>query len=155
MFKFYIGIFVAMFIGGSITFALYYYNSTQKKIQTLTVENTQLHTAVDRNEQTINTLTTDIETIRQERNILDQQFRLAQQQVQILQQKLSDHDLEFLAMQKPNLVENIINNATDDVNRCFEILSGSPLTLEEIDATKQSEINASCPAIANPNYNPN
>ena len=58
-------------------------------------------------------------------------------------------------MQKPNLVENIINNATDDVNRCFEILSGSPLTLEEIDATKQSEINASCPAIANPNYNPN
>lgn len=155
MFKFYIGIFVAMFIGGSITFALYYYNSTQKKIQTLTVENTQLHTAVDRNEQTINTLTSDIETIRQERNILDQQFRLAQQQVQILQQKLSDHDLEFLAMQKPNLVENIINNATDDVNRCFEILSGSPLTLEEIDATKQSEINASCPAIANPNYNPN
>ncbi len=155
MFKFYIGIFMAMFIGGSVTFGIYYYNTTQKKIETLTIQNSQLSTAVDRNEQTINTLTSDIETIRQERNLLDQQFRRAQEQVQNLEDKLSEHDLEFLASQKPELVENIINNSTNDANRCFEILSGSPLTLEEIDATKPSEINTSCPTIANPNYTTN
>jgi predicted nuclease with TOPRIM domain len=155
MFKFYIGIFMAMFIGGSVTFGIYYYNTTQKKIETLTIQNSQLSTAVDRNEQTINTLTSDIETIRQERNLLDQQFRRAQEQVQNLEDKLSEHDLEFLASQKPELVENIINNSTNDANRCFEILSGSPLTLEEIDAAKPSEINTSCPTIANPNYTTN
>lgn len=159
MFKFYIGIFMAMFVGGSITFGIYYYNSNQNKIQSLqnkiqslSIQNTQLSTAVDNNEKTINTLTTDIETIRKERTLLDQQFKIAQEQVQVLQNKLAEHDLQFLARQKPNLVENIINNSTNDINRCFEILSGSPLTLEEIDAIKPSEINTSCPTIANPNY---
>ena len=138
-----------------MVFVYYYYNSTQLKIQNLTVENTQLQSAVERNEETIDTLVTDIEKIRIERGILDNQFKLAQSQVDLLKDKLSEHDLEYLARQKPQLVENIINVSTDNVNRCFEILSGSPLTLEEIDATKPSDINNSCPSIANPNYNPN
>lgn len=152
MVRFYFGIAVAIFIGSSIVFAYYYYNSTQTTIQMLTVKNTQLQSAVERNEETIDTLVTDIETIRIQRSILDNQFKLAQSQVELLKDKLSEHDLEYLANQKPKLVENIINDSTDNVNRCFEILSGSPLTLEEIDATKPSDINTSCPDIANPNY---
>jgi hypothetical protein len=155
MIRFYFGIAIAIFIGSSIGFVYYYYNSTQIKIQTLTIENTQLETAVQENEKTIDTLLTDVEAIRTERNMLDNQFRLAQAQVELLKNKLSKHDLEYLASKKPQLVENIINGATNDVNRCFEILSGSPLTLEEIDATKKSDINTSCSNIANPNYNPN
>ena len=38
--------------------------------------------------------------------------------------------------------------------RCFEIAQGSPLTEEELNATKKSQINAECPNIANPNYIP-
>lgn len=155
MIRFYFGIIIAIFIGSSIVFAYYYYNSTQIKIQTLTVENTLLRSAVEKNEKTIDTLITDIESIRVERGILDNQFKVAQAQVELLRDKLSEHDLEYLASKKPQLVENIVNDSTNDVNRCFEILSGSPLTLEEIDATKQSNINTSCPSIANPNYIPN
>jgi predicted nuclease with TOPRIM domain len=155
MIRFYFVIAIAIFIGSSIGFVSYYYNSTQKKIQTLTIENTQLQSAVEKNEKTIDTLIIDIESIRVERGILDNQFKLAQAQVELLKDKLSEHDLEYLANKKPQLVENIVNDSTDDVNRCFEILSGSPLTLEEIDATKPSDINTSCPSIANPNYSPN
>jgi hypothetical protein len=57
-----------------------------------------------------------------------------------------------LAEAKPGLVENIVNKASDNAARCFEILTGAELTESERSATKKSEINPSCPDVANPNY---
>ena len=65
-----------------------------------------------------------------------------------------DRDVGKLATKKPSLVEKIINNASDRAKRCVEIASGAPLTEAEINATKKSEINPECPALANPNYEP-
>ena len=65
-----------------------------------------------------------------------------------------DRDVGKIATQKPSLVEKIINNASDRAKRCVEIASGAPLTEAEINATKKSEINPECPALANPNYEP-
>jgi len=62
-------------------------------------------------------------------------------------------DIGKIAEKKPGLVEKIINNATERAKRCVEIASGAKLTEQEINATKKSEINTECPAIANPNYN--
>jgi uncharacterized protein YicC (UPF0701 family) len=45
-------------------------------------------------------------------------------------------DLGELARAKPQIVQGIINRATDDVNRCFEILTGAPV--------KEGEINNEC-----------
>ena len=45
-------------------------------------------------------------------------------------------------------------NAIERAKRCVEIASGAPLTEAEINATKKSEINPECPALANPNYEP-
>ena len=45
-------------------------------------------------------------------------------------------DLGDLARAKPQIVQGIINRATDDVNRCFEILTGSPV--------KEGEVNNEC-----------
>ena len=64
------------------------------------------------------------------------------------------HDLGQLAYNKPGLVVKIINKASDNANRCVEIATGSPLTEDEINATKKSQINAECPRLANPNYVP-
>ena len=63
-------------------------------------------------------------------------------------------DIGKIAEKKPGLVEKIINNATERAKRCVEIASGAPLTEAEINATKKSEINPECPALANPNYEP-
>tara|TARA_B000000557_G_scaffold197469_1_gene162756 strand:- start:820 stop:1332 length:513 start_codon:yes stop_codon:yes gene_type:complete len=63
-------------------------------------------------------------------------------------------DIGKLATKKPGLVEDVINRATDRAKRCVEIASGSPLTEQELQATKKSEINPECPSIANPNYIP-
>lgn len=50
-------------------------------------------------------------------------------------------DLGELARAKPQIVQGIINRATDDVNRCFEILTGSPV--------KEGEVNNECKDLVN------
>ena len=83
--------------------------------------------------------------------------------VKNLQQDLRSLDKRFnkknsdvgkIAEKKPSLVEKIINSASERAKRCVEIASGAPLTEAEINATKKSEINPECPALANPNYEP-
>ena len=59
---------------------------------------------------------------------------------------------KLAAGKKAKRIEKIINRATDNVFRCYEILSGVPRTEEEISATKKSQANNECPTIANPNY---
>ena len=63
-------------------------------------------------------------------------------------------DFGKLAIEKTKVIQKIINGASDKAIRCVEIAGGSPLTEEEINATKKSEINRECPSIANPNYVP-
>jgi len=65
-----------------------------------------------------------------------------------------DRDIVKLAIEKSKVIERIINKASDKAARCMEIASGSPLTKEEMNATKKSEINTECPSLANPNYIP-
>ena len=81
--------------------------------------------------------------------------------VSVLKKDLTDLDKRFnkknrdvgkLAIQRTESIERITNGASALATRCIEIASGSPLTEEEKNATKKSEINSECPSIANPNY---
>ena len=83
--------------------------------------------------------------------------------VNVLKKDLEDLDKRFnkknrdvgkLAIAKTKSIERITNGASALATRCIEIASGSPLTEEEKNATKKSEINSECPSIANPNYVP-
>ena len=68
-----------------------------------------------------------------------------------LAKKLGKHELDILAQNKPGLVNRIINRASDNVMRCFEVLTGSPLTHDELQADKPSLYNRECPTI-HPKY---
>jgi len=81
--------------------------------------------------------------------------------VNVLKKDLTDLDKRFnkknrdvgkLAIQRTESIERITNGASALATRCIEIASGSPLTEEEKNATKKSEINSECPSIANPKY---
>ena len=63
-------------------------------------------------------------------------------------------DIGNLAMAKSKVIQKIINRASQNAQRCVEIAMGSPLTEDEINATKKSQINSECPSIANPSYIP-
>ena len=61
-------------------------------------------------------------------------------------------DLGKTAIERPDAMERIVNKASDKALRCVEIAGGAKLTEAEKTATKKSEINSECPAIANPRY---
>ena len=63
-----------------------------------------------------------------------------------------DRDIGKLAIERTPAIERVINKGADNATRCIEIASGSPLTEQEKNATKKSEINPECPSIANPSY---
>ena len=81
--------------------------------------------------------------------------------VSALKKDLTDLDKRFnkkqrdigkLAVERTKVIERIVNKGSVNATRCIEIAMGSPLTDNEIKATKKSEINSECPSIANPNY---
>lgn len=131
-----------------------YYTYTQEQIQVYRTNAALAEQAAENNKVALEQYQADLENLRTQFDETSRRFNDAEARVSVLEQKLSDHDLGFLAQSRPGLVENIVDKATQDVLRCFEIVSGSPLTEEEINATKPSEINGSCPDIANPNYRP-
>ena len=63
-------------------------------------------------------------------------------------------DVGKLAIEKTAPVERIFNKGSDNAIRCIELASGAPHTEQELKATKKSEINPECPALANPSYVP-
>ena len=65
-----------------------------------------------------------------------------------------DRDIGKLAIERTGAIERVINKGSDNATRCIEIASGSPLTEQEKNATKKSEINPECPSLANPKYIP-
>ena len=64
----------------------------------------------------------------------------------------AQRDIGNLAINRPSSVEFNVNKEITDRNRCNEIATGSPLTEEELAATKKSQANRICPELANPNY---
>jgi len=131
-----------------------YYTYTENQIQTYRTNAALAAQAQQSSEAALSQVQSDISNMRTEFAAVQQKFLDASSRVSLLEKKLSEHDLGYLAQSKPKLVENIVDNATQDVIRCFEIESGSPLTKDEINAKKPSEINSSCWDIANPNYHP-
>ena len=119
---------------------------------TLSANAVQLEAAIATQQETLASIQADI-VFKDEvlRNVLTD-FELERNRTAALEERLGSHELGYLAANKPVLVENIINNATANINRCFEIASGSPLTAFEMAATKPSQINTECPELANPNY---
>ena len=65
--------------------------------------------------------------------------------------KLGRHELDILAQNKPGLVGKVINRASDRSLRCIDVLTGSPLTHDELQADKPSLYNRECPTI-HPKY---
>ena len=63
-------------------------------------------------------------------------------------------DVGKIGVEKPKLLEKIINNGANNAARCIELASGAEHTEEELKATLKSQINPECPALANPNYVP-
>lgn len=131
-----------------------YYTHTQEQIRIFAENAAVAKQAQAATQSTLNQVQSDLIEVREQFDVVNTKFAVAEERVDNLERKLAENDINYLASQKPGLVEKIVDKATENVLRCLEIASGSPLTEEEINATKRSQINGECPDIANPNYRP-
>ena len=138
---------------GAVGFGAWkYYQYTQEQIRIYAVNAATAELAQQEAEAAIESLKRDMVEIQQQFTVVSKKFEVAKGRVSVLENKLSEHEIGDLAQKKPKLIEKIIDKGTQDVLRCYEILTGSPLTEKEIAVTKKSQANTTCSDVANPNY---
>lgn len=127
----------------------WYYNSTQQKMSTLVSNNAKLELAIEESEGAITSLIENYERVNQELSGVYDQFTEIRRQNRELVERFEGSNIGFLAENKPQLVENIVNNASRHAIRCFELMSGAPLNEGERNATTPREFNQECPWMFN------
>ena len=151
---------MGLLLAGLVGVAYFYYTNTQNKLQEAAELNAAYLAKTASQEATIKQLNADVmhsnslllklqnefADFRRDYNALEKKFNK-------VSKNFGTRDIGKLAERKPNLIAKVINNATKNALRCFEVLAGAPLTEAEINANKRSEYNAECPSI-HPNYSP-
>lgn len=112
---------IAVLLGGFY----WYFHWSQKQLATLRENNAALTVTVDEQKQAITALQTFQR--RQNVNLVELQQDLADSEAsrRSLEEKFLKHDLEYLARNKPGLIEQRINAATIDVFRQIEQETGA------------------------------
>lgn len=140
---------------GAVGFGAWkYYEYTQEQIRIFATNAAVAEQAQQESQAALEAVQRDLQKVQEQYNQVTSEFQSAQTRVEDLEKKLSEHELGQLAQARPDWVEKIIDKGSADVLRCIEILSGAPLTEDEINAVKKSKTNTQCPDIANPNYIP-
>ena len=101
--------------------------------------------AVQESEKAKKVMEENFQRVTQELKQVNDKFATIRASNNVLSQKLQRHDLGVLANKKPGLVQKIINRATVNANRCFEIESGAKLTEKEKNAKTGKAFNNECP----------
>ena len=140
---------------------LMYVKHLQSENEILKLNNEKLEGAVAEQKKVIEQQLKDIAQIRDINKQLQENNEKLQGDLNAANEKFNKvnasgerRDIGNLAVAKPKSIQIIESRREKQRARCFEIAQGSPLTEEELNATKKSEINAECPNIANPNYVP-
>ena len=138
-----------------------YVKNLKAENEILRLNNSKLNDAVDEQQAVIEQQIADFEEIQSinkslvESNAkLTEDLRVANEKFNKINAAGDRRDMGDLAYNRPKNVEFIERKRETQRARCFEIAQGSPLTEEELNATKKSQINNECPNIANPNYIP-
>tara|TARA_X000000950_G_scaffold289547_1_gene415414 strand:+ start:13963 stop:14433 length:471 start_codon:yes stop_codon:yes gene_type:complete len=141
---------------GSLAGAGFYVNKLRSDNAILKANQIKLESAVEDQKAVIQDQKISYEKILDANKKLNITISTQKRELDDLNQRFNknNRDIGKLAVDKTKIIEKIINKATDNAQRCFEILTGSPLTEKEKNATKKSEINPECPSVANPNYVP-
>ena len=156
----YLKIAMVLIVIGGAAGAFAYVKSLQADLATSEANNAKLEFSVGEQKKVIEQQLKDAEDIRvamKEQNVLNERLNASLEDLRDKFHKVNtsgkQRDLGELAENKPALMERVINTGTKNALRCMEISIGAPLSENEKNATKKSEINPDCPDI-HPNYVP-
>lgn len=142
-------LYLLLFILGTLSGIGYtgysYYINTQETIRILRENEIELKKAVEDQEDAIESLQANYDSMVEENNRINEAYADIRRQNSRLSSKLANMDLGLIAAEKPDSIERAVNRGTVNAGRCFEILSGSLLTEEEINAENAESFNKECP----------
>jgi len=125
MIRLYVMIAVIGIVGGALYGAKYYYDTTQATIATLRENNAKLETANQINQETIQKQQQDAVRLSELNNELTVELQRAEQYGDELRATLNKHDLTHLANRKPGLIEQRMQNATNQLWDDLESITGN------------------------------
>jgi hypothetical protein len=134
---------ILMFAMGGLGY--WYYTDTQSRMSILVANEAKATLAVQESEKAKKVMEENFQRVTQELKQVNDKFATIRASNNVLSEKLQRHDLGVLANKKPGLVQKIINRATSNVNRCFELESGAKLTEKELNAKTGKAFNNECP----------
>ena len=148
---FFIGIIITTVLGAGA-----YVVKLQRDNTILKENGVKLESAISEQKQVIENQKKDFEEILAANKKINELVNNLKKDLEDLDKRFNkgDRDIGKLAIERTPAIERVINKGADNATRCIEIASGSPLTEQEKNATKKSEINPECPSLANPKYIP-
>lgn len=126
---------------GVVTFFWFDYKRLQTKSVELQATVETFEQRITEQAQLIDQIKINVEEQKKIRDNLKKDINKAQKEVERINNVVKDHDFARIASKKRSLLEKRINNGTDDVTRCFELVTGS--------TPKQNETNKNCPSLIN------
>ena len=123
---------------------------------TLKANQFKLETAIEDQTKLLEQQKQDFEAIMESNKKLNVLINTFKKDLQDLDKRFTkkNRDIGKLAIDRTKAIERIINKGGKNAARCIELASGAEHTEAELKATKNSEINPECPALANPSYVP-
>ena len=121
---------------------------------TLKANQLKLETAIEDQSKLLEQQKQDFEAIMESNKKLNVLINTFKKDLQDLDKRFTkkNRDIGKLAIDRTKAIERIVNSGGKNAARCIELASGAEHTPDELKATKKSEINPECPALANPNY---
>jgi cell shape-determining protein MreC len=135
-----------------IAIGVFYVKHNENVKQRLLTENAQLQANINTYKDAIATQNETIDFLREEQRKRTEEFLRAEsnfatirEQNQELVDKLNEFEESINAAENPQAAEVIINDISKNINRCFELIFGAPLTTAEKNAKNENEFNPECP----------
>ena len=104
-------IYLVLALVATITGGYFYIDRLKNNIDTLKINNSKYADAITNKNAEIVRLNKNIVEVRETNKRIKDKSAVLTAEVTSLRDKLSEHDLGFLAENKPTLVENVINRA--------------------------------------------
>lgn len=122
---------------------------SQNRIESLKADISQLTLSLKSSEDAINKIESEYEKVRQQLRKVNREIQETVREERNLQERFDNNRLSDISKEKPALVEKLINSASEKANRCIELLTGAPLTEEELNAKDAKSFNSECPYLFN------
>lgn len=136
----------------AVASGVFYVKHNERVKEQLLAENAKLVANAEIYKDALNTQEQTIEYMQKEQIRraeeflkIESTFAVIRDDNQVLNDKLLNLEESLDAVSNPQAAEVVLNQISNNMNRCFELLSGASLTEAEREAKNASEFNPECP----------